>query len=255
MLAEVEGEFVYPHGGQIVGTPTAETPQQQYTLLVVDNAGNEAEVGFYLETAAPATPQDPSPGPADRQPTFGDAMVEAQRYTVGTPIPPLALPAATGGDPPLRYALTPLDLPDGLTYTPPAAADATGGTLTGTPTAVHLATTYTLTATDADGDTATLPVPVEVRAVDTTPTFGEQTVEDQTYTVGSAIPLLTLPAATGGDGGLTYTLTGPAGAAPPAGLSYTPLAVEGVHGGTPIEAQPPTPYTLTATDTDGDVAT
>ena len=87
--------------------------------------------------------------------------------------------------------------------------------------------------------------------MDTAPTFGEQTVEDQTYTVGTAIPLLTFPAATGGDGGLTYALTGPAGADPPAGLSYTLPTMEDTHGGTlsgtPTEAQPATPYTLTAT--------
>ena len=91
------------------------------------------------------------------------------------------------------------------------------------------------------------------------PTFEERAVADRTYTVGTAVPLLTLPAATGGDGRLTYTLTGPAGANPPAGLSYTPPTVEEPHGGTlsgtPTEAQPPTPYTLTATDVDGDVRT
>ena len=60
------------------------------------------------------------------------------------------------------YTLTPLDLPDGLTYTPPAATGPTGGMFTGTPTAVHVVTTYTLTATDADGDTATLTFPITV---------------------------------------------------------------------------------------------
>ncbi len=248
---------LYPNGGRIVGTPTAATPQRQYRLTVVDAQGNEAAVTFALATgAAPA-----APGPADRQPRFGNATVEPQRYTVGTAVT-LTLPAATNGDPPMTYTLTPADVPAGLTYTPPAAAAAaavTGGTFAGTPEAVHPKTTYTLTATDADGDTATLPFTVEVGAADTAPTFGEQTVAAQTYTVGTAIPLLTLPAATDGDGRLTYTLTGPAGADPPAGLRYTPPTVEEPHGGTlsgtPTEAQAVTPYTLTATDADGDAAT
>ena len=38
----------------------------------------------------------PPPVPTDRQPTFGAATVEAQRYTVGTAVT-LALPAATAG--------------------------------------------------------------------------------------------------------------------------------------------------------------
>ncbi len=254
MREEVEGVPVYPHGGRIVGTPTEATPPKDYTLTVVDGQGNVARLPFALATGAAAV----SPDPTDRQPTFGDATVEAQRYTVGTAVT-LTLPAATDGDPPLTYTLTPADVPAGLTYTPPAAAAVTGGTLAGTPEAVHPTTTYTLTATDADGDTATLPFTVEVGAADTAPTFGEQTVAAQTYTVGTAIPLLTLPAATDGDGRLTYTLTGPAGADPPAGLRYTPPPVEAPHGGTlsgtPTEAQAVTPYTLTATDADGDAAT
>ena len=39
----------------------------------------------------------------------------------------------------------------------------------------------------------------------------ELTRTDQTYTMGTMIPALTLPAATGGTGTLTYTLTGPNG--------------------------------------------
>ncbi len=255
---EVEGARVYLSGGQIVGTPT-EARRGRYTLVVVDAvSGEEDGLPFELETGTSSSEPGPGPAPTDRQPTFGDATVEAQRYTVGTAVT-LTLPAATGGDPPLTYTLTPADVPAGLTYTPPAATATTGGTLTGTPTAVRAATTYTLTATDADGDTATLPFTVEVGAVDTAPTFGEQTVAAQTYTVGTAIPLLTLPAATDGDGRLTYTLTGPAGADPPAGLRYTPPPVEAPHGGTlsgtPTAAQAATPYTLTATDADGDTAT
>ena len=49
------------------------------------------------------------------------------------------------------------------------------------------------------------------------------------------------------------------GPAPPPGLNYTPPTVEDGHGGTlngaPTEVQPPTPYRLTATHVDGDMAT
>ena len=73
----------------------------------------------------------PPPVPTDRQPTFGDATVETQLYTMGTAVT-RTLPAATDGD-------------GRLTHTPPTAAESTGGTLAGTPTAVHPTTTYTLT--------------------------------------------------------------------------------------------------------------
>ena len=47
------------------------------------------------------------------------------------------------------------------------------------------------------------------------PSFGNRTVPTQHYVAGSAIPHLDLPAATGGDGALTYSLT-----SVPAGLSF-----------------------------------
>ena len=53
---------------------------------------------------------------------------------------------------------------------------------------------------------------------DTTPSFSD-TVADQTYTVGEAIAALTLPAASGGNGELTYSLE-PAGP----GLTFDPAA-------------------------------
>ena len=53
-------------------------------------------------------------------PTFGDATVGALAWQVNA-AQAVTLPAATGGDGPIRYRLTPPDLPAGLTYTPPAA--------------------------------------------------------------------------------------------------------------------------------------
>ena len=43
--------------------------------------------------------------------------------------------------------------------------------------------------------------------VDGPPTFGSETITNQTYTVDTAIPGLNLPGATGGNGALTYDLT------------------------------------------------
>ncbi len=191
----------YTTGGQIVGTPTAARARQDYTLTVVDAQGNEAAVTFAVATGA--APVVPEPEPVDRQPTFGDATVEPQRYTVGTAVT-LALPAATNGDGRLTYTLTPPELPAGLTYTPPAAGATTGGTLAGTPTAVHPATTYTLTATDADGDPAELTFTVEVGAAGALrPQEGTQT-----YTVNGQ--QVTVTQAPGTLAGIALTVTEPA---------------------------------------------
>ena len=242
------GAWTYTDGGTITGVPEGGLPTNRYTLSVTDADGDVATVGFRL---AQPTAVPPSP-PVDGQPTFGDAAVEPQQYLQGETIPPLVLPAATGGDAPLSYALTPA-LPAGLTYTAPADAT-TGGLLSGTPAALQAEPPYTLTATDADGDTATLAFTLTVEA-DLLPSFGDATVAAHGYPVGTTIVPLVLPAATGGNAPLSYALT----PALPPGLTYTaptdPTVSGGTLAGTPTEVRAETTYTLTATDADGDTAT
>ena len=79
------------------------------------------------------------------------------------------------------------------------------------------------------------------------PEFTE-TVPDQLYRVGAAIDALALPAATGGNGTLTYTLS----PALPEGLRFAPETR--IVSGTPSGDLAKTGYTLTATDMDGDEA-
>ena len=82
---------------------------------------------------------------------------------------------------------------------------------------------------------------------DSQPSFGTATVSNRTYTAGAAISALTLPAASGGDGTLTYSLS-PA----VAGLSFN--ATTRVLSGTPTTVGS---YGMayTARDADGDIAT
>ncbi len=226
-------------GGTLAGTPTVPAQAAAWTLTATDADGDTATLTFTVEVAP------------DLMPSFGDAQVPPQRYVQDLEIAPLALPAATGGDGPLAYALAPA-LPEGLEYTAPADATS-GGTLAGTPTVPAQAAAWTLTATDADGDTATLTFTVEV-APDLAPSFGDAQVPPQRYVQGLEIAPLALPAATGGNGPLAYALA----PALPEGLEYTAPADAtsgGALAGTPTVPAQAAAWTLTATDADGDTAT
>ena len=177
----------------------------------------------------------------DTAPTFGGATTPAQVFTIGTAVD-LTLPTATGGNGAITYALTPA-IP-GLTL------DAATGVLTGTPTTEAAATDYTYTAADGDDNTdaddaVSLMLSITIEA-DTTPSFGGATVSAQTFTIGTAVDL-TLPAATGGNGDITYTLT-------PAIPGLTLDAATGVLTGTPTTVAGATMHTYTAGDADGSAA-
>ena len=79
---------------------------------------------------------------------FGDSLAD-QMFSQNRQIAALSMPAASGGIGPLTYTLIPA-LPPGLTFDPIARK------VSGTPTAAHLATTYTYAATDEDEHTTTL---------------------------------------------------------------------------------------------------
>ena len=104
----------------------------------------------------------------------------------------------------------------------------------------------------ADGDAALTHTGIAADAnrkvKDTIPTFGTATIASQTYTKGTAIADLLLPAATLGDAPLTYSLT-----TPPDGLTFA--AATRTLSGTPAIGQASTAYTYTVTDTDGELAT
>ena len=174
----------------------------------------------------------------DIAPTFADnAMIPTQGYIQNTMIPALTFPQATSGNGDLTYTLTP-SLPAGLTFDGAARPP----TLIGTPTVAADSLTYSYTAADADSnmagdDTASLMFDLTV-AADTAPTFPNGTViPRQTYTQNTMITPLTLPTtATGGNGALTYALTGPNGmdaSELPAGLTFNAAANPPTITGTP----------------------
>ena len=150
------------------------------------------------------------------------------------------LPAATGGDGALTYAFSP-DLPAGLTFDPATRL------LSGMPCRA------------AAGHSAT---PIRRRiAILGRPGLGIADLHrhgggrphadlsagqhsDRIYDRGRVIDSETLPAATSGDGELTYTLSPDL----PAGLTFDPETR--LLSGIPTVAQPATLYTYTVTDSD-----
>ena len=175
----------------------------------------------------------------DPAPTFGQSSIPDKIYDRNRAINSETLPAASGGDGTLAYTLSP-DLPAGLTFEPATRL------LSGTPTEAQSATLYTYTAADsdaADPDSASLTFWITVEK-DLVPTFEQVSIPDKSYDRGLAIDSETLPAASGGDGTLTYTISPDL----PAGLAFD--ATTRLLSGTPTAAKPATLYTYTATDSD-----
>ena len=122
----------------VSGTPMTAQAPTLYTYTATDVDGDTASLAFTMTVAA------------DLHPEFSaDASINDLSWEQGELIDPLTLPAATGGDKPLTYALAPA-LPPGLSF------DATTRVLSGTPETQVAAERYTYTVTDADGDTASL---------------------------------------------------------------------------------------------------
>ena len=123
--------------------------------------------------------------------------------------------------------------------------NATTRLLSGTPTGTQTAATYTYKVRDRDGqeDTDEFTITVEV---DTEPSVGA--VGDRHWVKGDFVQKW-LPEANGGNGSVTYTLSGTL----PTGMSFD--AEKRLIAGTPSVNQTATTYTYKATDADGDEAT
>ena len=216
---------------QVRGAATAtDTTVAAYTARDAD--GDTATLMFTVTIIDP-----------NLQPTFGDATIAALFAEVDQAIDPQTLPAASGGNGPLAYSLS--HLPAGLAFN--ADTRQVRGAATATDTTVA-----TYTVTDADGDAATLPFTITVIDPDLQPTFGDATIEPLTATACQVVTW-PLPAATGGDGALAYSLSHL-----PAGLVFN--ADTRQVRGTPTvlnDAGQTIPYegTYTVTDADGDAAT
>ncbi len=156
-------------------------------------------------------------------PSFaGDVIVpDASSWKQNTPIEPVTLPRAQGGNGTPIYSLSP-ELPQGLSFDPATRL------LSGTPAEALEETMYTYSAADADGDAAELTFAVRV-AADLAPGFANAEPISLRLEQYNAMDPLTLPEARGGDGELHYELLG----ALPWGLAFD--AATRTLSGTPME--------------------
>ncbi len=215
------------------GTPSGTQAATGYTYTATDADGDAATATFTIAVAANSAPDLPSQAGL----TYGTGRSVSHQ-----------LPAATGGNAPLSYALTKEDgtaLPAWLSFA--AATRTLSGTTPGSAATASLK--YAVTDADGETDSATFSLAVESNSQPavTAPS-------DQAYSEGRPITDLVLPAATGGNGALSYALARTSGTpALPPGLSFD--AATRTLSGTPSGTQAATGYTYTATDADGDAAT
>ena len=220
------------------GTPTTAAASATYTYTVSDADSNTADSDEDTLTFAIAVDADTAPAFA------GDASIADQNLTQDSAMTAVTLPAATGGNGALSYSISPA-LPAGLSFV------ASTRVLSGTPTAASASTDYTYTVSDADGNTATddQDTLTFAIAVDGAPAFASNaSIADQNLTQDAAMTAVTLPAASGGNGALSYSIS----PALPAGLSF--VASTRVLSGTPTVASASATYTYTVSDADDNTA-
>jgi Putative Ig domain/Secretion system C-terminal sorting domain len=206
--------------GVISGIPTAISPGTTYTISA-DNAGGVGTTTITLSCVNPLSP-------------VISYTPSTNIYTVGTAITALT-PANTGGAA-TGYSIN-TALPAGLSF------NIATGTISGTPTAVSPATTYTITAINAAGSgttTVTLTVNPQGPVISYTPSTN-------IYTVGTPITALT-PANTGG-AAASYSIS----TALPAGLVFN--TITGAISGNPTALSAVTTYTITAINAGGSGST
>ena len=264
--------------GTITGSYGSASARNSYTLRATDGFGRTADLTFHLQVSADAGIESISitsnPG-ADN--TYGkvapfgtnDTITVRVDFThrlttilgsrvclnirIGSNIPRVCNPSSYTSDSSrwdkldFSYAVQAGDWDgDGISFpTNPMGAGKDGGLrfrITGVGTDNRVNRSFGPTLDDANH---------KVRGEQTVPSFGSTATPSYSWVKGNAVSqaLPAVPAATDGDGGVTYAIEGSL----PAGLSFA--AATRTISGTPTAAQGATNYTLAATDGDGDRAT
>ncbi len=213
--------------GTISGTPTAVAEAISYIITATNSGGTAtATVAITVNAAAVAVP-------------IISISATTVTATVGTAIADITIDSITGGGGAVAsYGIAP-DIGNGLLF------DATTGTISGTPTAVAEAISYTITATNSGG-TATATVAITVNAAAVTVPIISISATTVTATVGTAIADITIDSITGGGGAVASY-----GIAPDIGNGLLFDATTGTISGTPTAVAEAISYIITATNSAG----
>ena len=205
---------------EVSGTPTGRFTSATFTYTATDAENVAQTTTFTIVVTADAI-------------TFSPTSFSNQTWEVGTAVD-LTLPVGSGGVGDLTPTLSPA-LPAGVTFTASTRA------LAGNPSAVFSVSTFTYTMTDTEGESASITFNIVVNAAAVPLSFGAATIPNQTWTIDAEIDL-SLPEATGGEGTISYSLTGTL----PGGVSFT--SGTRALAGTPTAAFASAEFTYTATD-------
>ena len=240
---------------RIIDDDLAEGSETIKLIAVINGLmGDEAEIT--LSDQAPMTPEPGEPGVPGALAFPENTAIPNQEYTAEQAIPPLVLPAASGGTAPLTYSVS--ALPAGLVFDPATR------TISGTPTAAtNGAVIIIYTVIDSAGSAVALTFTITINEKlgigdlsdffdffgggKIVPTDSHDLAAIREFVVGQRVEDIVLPAASGGTAPLTYTLS----PALPAGLAFD--AATRTISGTP-SAEGATVYTYTVTDANGATA-
>ncbi|MGC3998496.1 MAG: putative Ig domain-containing protein [Anaeromyxobacter sp.] len=203
--------------GVLSGTPTVAAARASYVVTARGPGGSTSTTLVVTVVDSPPRHLAYAQNPA--------------RYTAGLAIEPNALIQQGGAA--LSVSVSP-ELPPGLTLDPAT------GTISGTPTVISPAATYTVTAHNSGGEAS---VELVLAVNDQAPANLAYALNPAVYTVGSAI-VANAPASEGG------AVTGYEVFPPlPDGLALDP--VTGVVSGTPTTVTPAGTYLVTASNSGG----
>jgi hypothetical protein len=207
--------------GAVSGTPTALSTVTPYTVTVTDVNGSTASGTFQLTVNGPIE---------------ADVLIPSKGVTVNVAVAAFTPVQGAGGTGAISYAVSPT-LPAGLAMNPGT------GAISGLPTAITAAATYTVTVTDQNSATATGQFSLAVNG----PVSAHTAVPSTTLTMNQAA-LFTPVTASGGTTPLSFTVT----PALPGGLNLN--SSTGTISGTPSVTHTSSPFTITVTDANGSSA-
>ncbi len=237
----------------ITGTPTTAADAETYTITATDDDGSQVSTSFTIAVAGPsARITSPTPLTATEATLDGTFIVVTLTNTIYETLvigPHFTLDGASGF---VRVGgttrLSDTEVQVRLAHNPSEDGELTRDLV------------VTVIVADAahtgSGDLTTTNSIAISRRPDLAPSFGTDTIDPQTYTRNTAISV-TLPAATGGDPPLSYTIENqePQILTPlnlPAGLTFT--SATRVLDGTPVNLQT-TPLNYVYRVNDGDETT